>query len=134
MNFTSVLSEIKAAKCVGFRYQRAGHTHFRDRITVYFDGRILFERFCYGEAAGLVFSLWAERADENGAPQWDFSRCNVSNAREEVPHQLTGAGEGGLVFDGKPVCWECTERLRKDRANGYGGLFNAILRRLRAKK
>lgn len=134
MDFSSIISEIKNAKCVGFRYQRAGHTRYRDRVTVYYDGRILFERFCYGEAAGLVFSLWAQSADASGAPQWDFSKCNVSNAREETPHQLTGAGEGGLVFDGKPVRWECTERLRSDKANGYGGLWNAIKRLLRGKK
>ena len=134
MNFSSIISEVKNAKCVGFRYQRAGHTHFRDRVTVYCDGRILFERFCYGEAAGLVFSLWAESADETGVPQWDFSKCNISNAREEVPHQLTGAGEGGLVFDGKPALWECTERLRKDKANGYGGPINALKRMLRGNK
>lgn len=134
MDFSSIISEIKDAKCAGFRYQRAGHTRYRDRVTVYRDGRILFERFCYGEAAGLVFSLWAERADASGAPQWDFSKCNVSSAREEAPHQLTGAGEGGLVFDGKPVCWECVDRLRSDKPNGYGGLWNAVKRRLRGRK
>lgn len=134
MDFSQVISEIRDAKCVGFRYQRAGHTRYRDRVTVYYDGRILFERFCYGEAAGLVFSLWAESADASGAPQWDFSKCNVTSARDEAPHQLTGAGEGGLVFDGKPVCWECTERLRSDKANGYGGLVSAVRRLLHGKK
>lgn len=133
MDFTTVIDEIKAAKCVGFRYQRAGHSRYRDRVTVYRDGRLLFERFCYGEAAGLVFRLWADGADESGAPQWDFSQCLVSNAREEAPRQLTGAGAGGLVFDGKPVCWECVGRLRSDKANGYGGPWNALKRLLRGK-
>ncbi len=131
MDFSSIISEIKAAKCVGFRYQRAGHSRYRDRVTVYRDGRLLFERFCYGEAAGLVFSLRADGADENGAPRWDFSKCRVSSAPDDAPRQLTGAGAGGLVFDGKPVCWECVGHLRADKANGYGGLVNAVKRLLR---
>lgn len=134
MDFSSIITAVRDAKCVGFRYQRARHSRYRDRVTVYWDGRILFERFCYGEAAGLVFRLWAECADASGAPQWDFSKCNVSNAREEAPRQLTGAGQGGLVFDGKPVCWECVDRLRSDKANGYGGPVNALKRLLRGKR
>ena len=101
MDFAPIIADVKAAKCAGFRYQRAGHQRYRDRVTVYRDGRLLFERFCYGEAAGLVFKLWAPGADDTGAPQWDFSKCNVTNARDEVPHQLTN-----------------------DKANGYGGPVN----------
>lgn len=134
MNFSAIVEEIRAAKCVGFRYQKAGHSRYRDRVTVYRDGRLLFERFCYGEAAGLVFSLWAEQADENGAPAWDFSGCNVSNARDEAPRQLTGAGTGGLTFDGKPACWECVDRLKSDRPNGYGGLLNLLREKMRAQR
>ena len=59
MDFAPIIADVKAAKCAGFRYQRAGHQRYRDRVTVYRDGRLLFERFCYGEAAGLVFKLWA---------------------------------------------------------------------------
>ena len=81
MDFAPIIADVKAAKCAGFRYQRAGHQRYRDRVTVYRDGRLLFERFCYGEAAGLVFKLWAPGADDTGAPQWDFSKCNVTNAQ-----------------------------------------------------
>ena len=66
MDFAPIIADVKAAKCAGFRYQRAGHQRYRDRITVYRDGRLLFERFCYGEAAGLVFKLWAPGADDTG--------------------------------------------------------------------
>jgi hypothetical protein len=124
MDFAPIIADVKAAKCAGFRYQRAGHQRYRDRVTVYRDGRLLFERFCYGEAAGLVFKLWAPGADDTGVPQWDFSKCNVTNARDEVPHQLTGAGQGGLVFDGRPARWECVDKLKNDKANGYGGPVN----------
>lgn len=51
-------------------------------------------------------------------------KCNVTNARDEVPHQLTGAGQGGLVFDGRPGRWECVDKLKNDKANGYGGPVN----------
>ena len=114
MDFAPIIADVKAAKCAGFGTS-AGHQRYRDRITVYRDGRLLFERFCYGEAAGLVFKLWAPGADDTGAPQWDFSKCNVTNARDEVPHQLTGAGQGGLVFDGRPGRWECVDKLKTIR-------------------
>ena len=45
MDFAPIIAEIKAARCAGFRYQRAGHQRYRDRVTVYRDGRLLFERF-----------------------------------------------------------------------------------------
>ena len=134
MNFTSLIEEVKAARCAGFRYEQVGHRQFRDRVTVYRDGRLLFERFCYGEAAGLVYKLWAPRADETGAPQWDFSRCNVTGAREAAPKMLTGAGQGGLVFDGKPAHWACVAKLRQDKQNGYGGLLNMLKGLLPAKR
>ena len=101
MDFAPIIADVKAAKCAGFRYQRAGHQRYRDRVTVYRDG-----------------------ADDTGPPQWDFSKCNVTNARDEVPHQLTGAGQGGLVFDGRPARWECVDKLKNDKANGYGGPVN----------
>ena len=84
MDFAPIIADVKAAKCAGFRYQRAGHQRYRDRVTVYRDGRLLFERFCYGEAAG----------------------------------------QGGLVFDGRPARWECVDKLKNDKANGYGGPVN----------
>ena len=83
MDFAPIIADVKAAKCAGFRYQRAGHQRYRDRVTVYRDGRLLFE-----------------------------------------PHQLTGAGQGGLVFDGRPARWECVDKLKNDKANGYGGPVN----------
>ena len=36
----------------------------------------------------------------------------------------TGAGQGGLVFDGRPARWECVDKLKNDKANGYGGPVN----------
>lgn len=41
----------------GRRYEKELETHFRDCLLFYLDGRIRFERYCYGEAACLVFSV-----------------------------------------------------------------------------
>ena len=35
----------------GRRYEKELETHFRDCLLFYLDGRIKFERYCYGEAA-----------------------------------------------------------------------------------
>lgn len=94
MDFAPIIADVKAAKCAGFPVPaRRAPALPRPRHGI--PVRLLFERFCYGEAAGLVFKLWAPGADDTGVPQWDFSKCNVTNARDEVPHQLTGAGQGG---------------------------------------
>ena len=50
---------------------------------VYCDGRLLFERFCAGEAAGRVCALWApEGADEAGRIRWDYGACAYSGAQQ----------------------------------------------------
>ena len=79
MDFAPIIADVKAAKCAGFRYQRAGHQRYRDRVTVYRDGRLLFERFCYGEAAGLVFKLWAPGADSLNTRDRKSTRLNSSH-------------------------------------------------------
>ncbi len=45
MDFAPIIADVKAAKCAGFRYQRAGHQRYRDRVTVYRDGRLLLVNF-----------------------------------------------------------------------------------------
>ena len=51
----------------GRRYEKELETHFRDCLLFYLDGRIRFERYCYGEAACLVFSVWAHGFDADKA-------------------------------------------------------------------
>ncbi len=55
----------------GRRYEKELETHFRDCMLFYLDGRIRFERYCYGEAACLVFSVWAHGFDADGKILWD---------------------------------------------------------------
>ena len=128
MTFTEITAMTKAEKCVGARYQQSGRHAFRDRLTVYFDGKILFERFCYGEAAGLVFSLWAPATAENGEILWDWSSCQNSH-KEEAPRRLTGGDGSALLLDEKQAPWERTELLQSDVPHGYSAV-GGVLRRL----
>lgn len=121
MDFAPIIADVKAAKCAGFRYQRAGHQRYRDRITVYRGRPPAVRALLLWRSSGPgVQAVGAGRGRYRRASR-DFSKCNVTNARDEVPHQLTGAGQGGLVFDGRPARWECVDKLKNDKANGYGG-------------
>ena len=53
---TANAAEFAGPGC-GRRYEKELETHFRDCLLFYLDGRIKFERYCYGEAACLVFSV-----------------------------------------------------------------------------
>lgn len=119
MNYQALLNCIRAQKCAGIRFEQSGRHSFRDRVTVYHDGKIFFERFCYGEAAGLVFTMWASGADEQGNIAWDYDACPNSH-KTEAPKRLTGATETALLFDEKPCEWTRDALLKTDTANGYG--------------
>ena len=121
MTLEKILADIRAAKCAGFCYEQTGRPRFRDRVTLYCDGRLLFERFCYGEAAGRACAMWAPGVDEKGRVLWDYDACPYSG-KTEAPQVLTGAGAGGLVFDGKAALWACVERKKADPEHGYSAL------------
>lgn len=115
MDFTAVSSEIKTHKLAGLTFEREGQGKYRDRVTVYMDGKILFERFCYGEAAGLVFEMWGTAKAELA---WEYDKCTHSQ-KKDAPLLLTGCTAGELYFDDKSARWLCTQRLKSDRQNGY---------------
>ena len=119
MTFESCVKSARDQKLAGIRYEKSGRHHFRDRVTVYRDGRLLFERFCYGEAAGLVFSMWGRGEGEKAV--WDYDSCAVS-AKTEAPVELTGGDETSLLFDGKSWTWDAAALLKADPENGYGRL------------
>ncbi|MEG1476798.1 MAG: hypothetical protein RSC38_03595 [Oscillospiraceae bacterium] len=118
MKFEDLIKNINQNKLAGCIYQRAGQGKYRDRVSVYRDGKIFFERFCYGEAAGLVFSMWGMLGDEI---KWQYEACAHSQ-KTEVPQKLSGIQAKALLFDGKPVLWEETDELKSDSANGYSRL------------
>lgn len=123
MRFDGIIKQVKAQRCAGFSYACSDPAaRFRDVLTVYCDGRLLFERFCAGEAAGRVCALWARKgADDTGRILWEDDTCADCGA-SEAPKVLTGAGSGGLVFDGRSVAWALCEQRRTDAFNGYGTL------------
>lgn len=122
MSFNEVIAKIKKEKLAAIRYQREGQGNYRDRVTVYYDGKIYFERFCYGEAAGLVLSMWGTANDEL---RWKYESCNHSQ-KEQAPKQLTAFNGEALFFDDKSPAWQGKEHLKTDSANGYS-FFKMLL-------
>ena len=131
MTFEACAKSAREQKLAGIRYEKSGRHHFRDRVTVYRDGKLLFERFCYGEAAGLVFSMKGRGEGENAV--WDYDSCAVS-AKTEAPKVLTAAARRRLCSTANPgrgtsrrfsrrtartataCCAPCSENKRHDAA------------------
>ena len=76
MNPSNLFSEIRNSKCAAFVFEKSpgGANRFRDRVIFYYDGKVRFERYCMGEAAGKVCELTAESLDERGAIAWTAKR------------------------------------------------------------
>lgn len=114
----------------GRRYEKELETHFRDCMLFYIDGRIRFERYCYGEAACLVFSVWASGLDADGKILWE-QEPEFESQQKAIPRVLTDVQEGGtaLQFDGARKRYLQTEEFDTDKPNGYGKLKMLFLRR-----
>lgn len=110
-----------AGSACGRRYEKEMETHFRDCLLFYLDGRIRFERYCYGEAACLVFSAWAHGFDDQGRILWD-KEPEFESQRSALPRVLTNVMESGtaLQFDGLRKRYVMTEEFALDNPNGYG--------------
>lgn len=104
----------------GRRYEKELETHFRDCMLFYLDGRIRFERYCYGEAACLVFSVWAHGFDADGKILWD-REPEFESQQTAIPRYLTDVQESGnaLQFDNARKRYVLTEEFDADKANGY---------------
>ena len=99
----------------GRRYEKELETHFRDCLLFYLDGRIRFERYCYGEAACLVFSVWAHGFDADGNILWD-REPEFESQKTAIPRVLTDIQEDGnaLPFDGAFQRYVKTEEFDED--------------------
>lgn len=100
---------------VAYRYEirHMQHHRFRDRVTIYCDGSLLFERYCYGESAGLTGSCRASGLSEAGEPQWltdGVPKIVVSG----LPKALLYADEETLRFTGSEDVWDINEKLKRD--------------------
>ena len=109
-----------AGAVCGCLYEKEQERSFRDCLYFYIDGRILFERYCYGEAAGLVFSAWADGFDPDGAVQWG-PEPSYEGHRAVLPKRLTDVQEEGraLQFDGLRHRYVRVQELESDREHGY---------------
>lgn len=122
------LRERIPAGCCARRYEKEYVSKYRDLLTVYQDGRVLFSRYCYGEAACLVLEAWGRDEGEAGLawealPDW-------AAKDPPPPRRLTGEEGDTLWFDGSRLKWRLLEDLPTDPAHGYTR-FRLFLRRLR---
>ena len=110
-----------AGNAYGRRYEKEMETRFRDCLLFYLDGRIRFERYCYGEAACLVFSVWAHGLGADGSILWD-KEPEFESQKTALPRRLTDIQEEGraLQFDGAFKRYVQTEEFALDKPNGYG--------------
>lgn len=129
MFFYPQLVEFAGCRC-GRRYEKELETHFRDCLLFYIDGRIRFERYCYGEAACLVFSAWARGLNSDGNLLWE-KEPEFETDQKALPRRLTDIQENGsaLQFDGLRKRYIFTEEFDSDKANGYSRMRVFFLRR-----
>ena len=102
-------------------YEKEGNTKFRDRVTLFYDGRLLFERFCWGEAAGLVFTAWADRVEPDGIIVWKRP-LDAAVKESELPVVIAAADRQVLTFDQSSARWLLEDEKKSDPAHGYGGM------------
>lgn len=122
MDFNAIIDDLTQHKLAARRYEKAQHSKFRDMVTVCRNGKLRFERFCYGEAAGSVCVLWANGLTADGQIDWDMAKCLYSG-KEEAPKELTAVQDGALEFDGKGrLLWEAKEDFKTLPEAGLGRL------------
>ena len=121
MDFTKLIQELKESKYAGCRYEKEGHQKFRDCVTLCRNGKFLFERYCYGEAAGKVCEMTAEGASGEGEINWNYGQSDYS-LKTEAPVKLTAVEGDTLLFDGKNTLWQPVEQLKQVPQAGLGRL------------
>ena len=93
---------------------------FQDCLFFYIDGKMRFERACYGEAAVLVFEVWASGFDKDGFIQW-INKPKYDSFIAALPTQLTDIQEDGnaLQFDGQFKRFVKINEIKSDKDRGY---------------
>ena len=101
-------------------YKREYQMDFQDCLFFYIDGKMRFERACYGEAAGLVFEVWASGFDKDGFIQW-INKPKYDSFIAALPTQLTDIQEDGnaLQFDGQFKRFVKINEIKSDKDRGY---------------
>jgi len=103
----------------GYRFEKEGKRQFRDCLVFYCDGKAKFERYCYGEAAGLVFDVWIDSISTDGIISYKRP-YDIAVRPEELPKQITGMPTNDtLISDGNLRIWKLAATLKTDVKNGY---------------
>ena len=115
-----------AGDACGRRYEKEYLNKFRDCMLFYCDGKVRFERYCYGEGACFVFGVWAAlEADGTLRYKKPFDPLVDEGA---LPQKLTKAEGGVLYFDDARWKWEPAADLACDPKNGYTRLRMLLFR------
>ncbi len=120
---------LSCGKCCSV-YEKERETKYRDQLRFYIDGKIIFERYCYGEAAGLVAHLESESLDDEGNIIWKNIE-NISLPGNPPPKSLTAISENldALEFDGQFKKYKKIEVLSSYSPRGYGKINLFFIRR-----
>ncbi|MDL2294997.1 hypothetical protein LJC60_10345 [Ruminococcaceae bacterium OttesenSCG-928-D13] len=121
MEFQGIFDSFKKQRVAAVVYEKGGRARYRDRLTLGRNGKVLFERFNYGEAAGLVFSMWGV-CGADGAIDWDTAASADYSRKDEAPRQLTGNDADSLLFDGAAAPWAAHTTLKSWPAGGLSKL------------
>lgn len=113
------------------RFEIPGHRQFRDCMVFYYDGRARFERYCYGEAAGLVFGVWLESIASSGVITYR-QPFDIAVKPEALPKAITAVLDSEtLQMDGKESFWKVAQRLTCDKENGYPRIMVMVMSHFR---
>ena len=100
----------------GRRFEKEYINKYRDCVTFYYDGKVRFERFCYGEGACFVYGV--NGSYENGCITYEEPLPELAEP-SALPHELTGNDGDILYFDGARWKWEPVTQLAIDPDRGY---------------
>lgn len=121
MDFSKVVEDMRWDRLAARRFEKEGHSRYRDCVYVARNGKIFFERYCYGEAASLVFGLKAKEVQPDGTIIWEPGKASYERP-EEAPQKLSGYVNGALQFDDKPALWISEAEMKTYPAAGLTGV------------
>lgn len=122
------VTDFSGTKC-GNRYEKDYQDKFRDCISFYIDGKLKFERFCYGEGACLVYGVWGT-LEEDGTVIYK-EPFDIAVEPEALPKKITNTENNGqtIYFDEHHKKWNLKVLLTDDKLNGYTPL-NCLFKRM----
>lgn len=122
LSYEELLKKVIPTGFVGavFEYQPPKR-EFRDTLSLYFDGKAVFTRYCYGEAAGAVCVLISDGVDENGGFKWNFDKCGYSG-KYQAPKAVTECSDEKTIFCDSEYPWKNIKILKYNPQHGYSKL------------